>query len=133
MKVAILNYGMGNLTSARMAFEHVGASVEVTSDHERVRAADAVVLPGVGAFPRAMKEVHRLGLDGLLRERHGSGVPIIGICLGMQLLFDSSKIPGEIVVPVSALDTGHDFLVSSAMAANFVAIRGVDSRKSKGV
>ena len=90
MKVAILNYGMGNLTSARMALEHVGASVEVTSDHERVRAADAVVLPGVGAFPRAMKEVHRLGLDGLLRERHGSGVPIIGICLGMQLLFESS-------------------------------------------
>src|SRR3954471_4270931 len=90
MKVAILNYGMGNLTSARMAFEHVGASVVVTSDHRRVREADAVVLPGVGAFPRAMKEVRRLGLDELVRERHGAGVPIIGICLGMQLLFESS-------------------------------------------
>jgi glutamine amidotransferase len=91
VKVAILNYGMGNLTSATMAFEHVGASVEVTSDHERVRAADAVALPGVGAFPRAMEEVVRLGLDDLVRGRHEAGVPIIGICLGMQLLFESSS------------------------------------------
>jgi glutamine amidotransferase len=91
VNVAILNYGMGNLTSARMALEHVGASVELTSDHARVRAADAVVLPGVGAFPMAMKEVHRLGLDELVRERHAAGVPIIGICLGMQLLFESSS------------------------------------------
>jgi len=91
VNVAILNYGMGNLTSARMALEHVGASVELTSDHARVRAADAVVLPGVGAFPAAMKEVHRLGLDDLVRERHASGVPVLGICLGMQLLFESSS------------------------------------------
>jgi glutamine amidotransferase len=91
VKLAILNYGMGNLTSATMAFEHVGASVDLTSDHERVRAADAVVLPGVGAFPAAMREVHRLGLDELVRERHSAGVPIIGICLGMQLLFESSS------------------------------------------
>jgi glutamine amidotransferase len=90
VNVAILNYGMGNLTSATMAFEHVGASVELTSDHARVRAADAVVLPGVGAFPAAMREVRRLGLDDLIRERHSAGVPILGICLGMQLLFESS-------------------------------------------
>jgi glutamine amidotransferase len=90
VRVAILNYGMGNLTSARMAFEHVGASVELTSDFEQVRAAHAVVLPGVGAFPRAMEAVRRLGLDDLVRERHEAGVPILGICLGMQLLFESS-------------------------------------------
>jgi glutamine amidotransferase len=90
VNVAILNYGMGNLTSATMAFEHVGASVEVTSDHERVRAAHAVVLPGVGAFPKAMEAVRRLGLDELVRERRDAGVPVIGICLGMQLLFESS-------------------------------------------
>jgi glutamine amidotransferase len=90
LNVAILNYGMGNLTSATMAFEHVGASVEVTSDHARVRAADAVVLPGVGAFPKAMEAVRRLGLDELVRERRDAGVPVIGICLGMQLLFESS-------------------------------------------
>jgi glutamine amidotransferase len=90
LNVAILNYGMGNLTSATMAFEHVGASVEVTSDHERVRAAHAVVLPGVGAFPKAMEAVRRLALDELVRERRDAGVPVIGICLGMQLLFESS-------------------------------------------
>jgi glutamine amidotransferase len=88
--VAILNYGMGNLTSARMALEHVGASVEVTSDHDRVRAADAVVLPGVGAFPKAMEAIRRLGLDELVHERRDAGVPILGICLGMQLLFEHS-------------------------------------------
>jgi glutamine amidotransferase len=81
---------MGNLTSATMAFEHVGASVELTGDHARVREADGVVLPGVGAFPKAMEAVRRLGLDELVRERHDAGVPILGICLGMQLLFESS-------------------------------------------
>jgi glutamine amidotransferase len=91
VNVAILNYGMGNLTSAAMALEHVGAAVEVTSDHDRVRAAHAVVLPGVGAFPKAMEAVTRLGLDELVRERRDAGVPVLGICLGMQLLFESSS------------------------------------------
>jgi glutamine amidotransferase len=91
VNVAILNYGMGNLTSAAMALEHVGASVEVTSDHDRVRAAHAVVLPGVGAYPKAMEAVRRLGLDDLVRERYEAGVPLLGICLGMQLLFESSS------------------------------------------
>jgi glutamine amidotransferase len=82
---------MGNLTSAAMALEHVGASVEVTSDHDRVLAAHAVVLPGVGAFPKAMEAVRRLGLDELVCERVEAGVPVLGICLGMQLLFESSS------------------------------------------
>jgi glutamine amidotransferase len=88
--IALLNYGMGNLTSATMALEHVGATVELTSDHDRVRAADAVVLPGVGAFPKAMEAIRRLGLDELVHERRAAGVPILGICLGMQLMFESS-------------------------------------------
>jgi glutamine amidotransferase len=91
VKVALLNYGMGNLTSATMALEHVGAEVELTSDYAKVRAADAVVLPGVGAFPKAMEAVRRLGLDELMHERRDAGVPILGICLGMQLLFDGSE------------------------------------------
>jgi glutamine amidotransferase len=90
VRVAVLNYGMGNLTSATMALEHVGATVDLTSDHERVRAAHAVVLPGVGAFPKAMEVIRRLALDELVHERHEAGVPILGICLGMQLLFESS-------------------------------------------
>jgi imidazole glycerol-phosphate synthase subunit HisH len=90
VNVAILNYGMGNLTSAAMAFAHVGADVQITTDPAEVRAAHAVVLPGVGAFPKAMEAVRRLGLDELIRDRWESGVPVLGICLGMQLLFESS-------------------------------------------
>lgn len=89
--VAILDYGMGNLRSVEKAFEHVGAGAVITSDHETVRGADGVVLPGVGAFPRAMEAVRRLRLDTLLHERRDAGVPIIGLCLGMQLLFESSE------------------------------------------
>jgi imidazole glycerol-phosphate synthase subunit HisH len=89
-RIAILDYGMGNLRSAEKALEHVGAEVEITRDHERVRAADGVVLPGVGAFPRAMEEVRRLGFDALLDERVAEGTPVLGICLGLQLLFEGS-------------------------------------------
>jgi glutamine amidotransferase len=88
--VAILDYGMGNLRSVYKALEHVGADPELTADHARVRAADAVVLPGVGAMPKAMESVRRLGLDELLRERVDAGVPVIGLCMGMQLLFEST-------------------------------------------
>ncbi len=88
--VAILDYGMGNLRSVEKAFEHVGVRADITSDHERVRAADGVVLPGVGAFPKAMRAVRALELGELLHERRDADVPILGICLGMQLLFDSS-------------------------------------------
>ena len=89
-KIAILDYGMGNLRSVEKALEHVGARVARTRDHEEVRRADGVVLPGVGAFPRAMKGVRAQGFDDLLRERVEAGVPVIGLCVGMQLLFESS-------------------------------------------
>jgi glutamine amidotransferase len=85
--IAIVDYGMGNVTSARMALEHVGAQVELTDDPARIAAADGVVLPGVGAFPKAMQELRRRGLFEPVREYRG---PLLGICLGMQLLFDSS-------------------------------------------
>jgi imidazole glycerol-phosphate synthase subunit HisH len=89
-RVAVLEYGMGNLRSVAKAVEHVGARPTLTNDHARVREADAVVLPGVGAMPRAMEQVRRLGLDDLLRERVEAGVPVIGLCMGMQLLFEST-------------------------------------------
>ena len=89
-RVAILDYGMGNLRSVAKALEHVGARPEVTSDHGRVREADGVVLPGVGAMPRAMERVRRLGLDELLRELVDAGVPLLGLCMGMQLLLEST-------------------------------------------
>ena len=89
-RIAILDYGMGNLRSAEKALEHVGAEAEITRDHARIRSADGVVLPGVGAFPRAMEEVRRLGFDSLLRDLVQEGRPVLGICLGMQLLFEGS-------------------------------------------
>jgi glutamine amidotransferase len=89
-RIAILDYGIGNLRSVAKALEHVGARPELTSDHARVREADGVVLPGVGAMPKAMERVRRLRLDELLHERVAAGVPLIGLCMGMQLLFDST-------------------------------------------
>ncbi len=89
-RLAILSYGMGNVRSVAKALEHVGAAAELTSDHARVREADGVVLPGVGAMPKAMDQVRRLDLDLLLRERVEAGVPLIGVCMGMQLLFEST-------------------------------------------
>jgi imidazole glycerol-phosphate synthase subunit HisH len=89
-RVAILDYGMGNLRSVEKALERVGAGAEITNDADRVRAAQGVILPGVGAFPRAMGRVRELGLDGLVAERLEAGVPVLGICLGLQLLFEGS-------------------------------------------
>ena len=88
--IAVLDYRMGNRRSVEKAFERVGAAVAVTSDHAAIRAADALVLPGVGAFPRGMANLHELGLDTVIAERVAFGTPLLGICLGMQLLFDGS-------------------------------------------
>ena len=90
-RIAVLDYGMGNLRSAEKAIEHVGGSPAVTREHDRIREADGIVLPGVGAFPRAMREVRARLLDELVRERAAAGVPLLGICLGMQLLFERSE------------------------------------------
>jgi imidazole glycerol-phosphate synthase subunit HisH len=89
-RIAILDYGVGNLRSVEKALEHIGATAVVSRAPEEVRAADGVVLPGVGAFPKAMERVREFGLDGLIRERRDAGVPILGICLGLQLLFDAT-------------------------------------------
>jgi glutamine amidotransferase len=89
-RIAILDYGMGNLRSAEKALEHVGVTASITRDPVEVQAADGVVLPGVGAMPRAMERIRELGLEELIAERRDAGVPILGICLGLQLLFDST-------------------------------------------
>jgi glutamine amidotransferase len=90
-RIAILDYGMGNLRSAEKALEHVGVSARITRDPVEVQAADGVILPGVGAMPRAMERIREYGLDELIAERRGAGVPILGICLGLQLLFESTS------------------------------------------
>jgi imidazole glycerol-phosphate synthase subunit HisH len=109
-RIAILDYGMGNLRSVGKALEHVGAEPFLTSEHARVREADGIVLPGVGAMPRAMERVRDLKLDQLLRERVEAEIPVIGLCMGMQLLFDSTTEMGGaegiglLRGPVEALD-----------------------------
>ena len=86
----MLDYGMGNLRSVEKALERVGAVATVTRDHGLIRDCDGVVLPGVGAFPKAMERVAELGFDRLVRDRIEAGRPVLGICLGLQLLFESS-------------------------------------------
>ncbi len=88
--IAILDYGMGNRRSVQKALQHVGAAAAITGDHDQIRAADGLVVPGVGAFPQAMRNLTEQGLDELIRERAAARVPTLGICLGMQLLFDGS-------------------------------------------
>jgi imidazole glycerol-phosphate synthase subunit HisH len=88
--IAIVDYGMGNRRSVEKALEHVGANPVLTADHAVLRSADGLVVPGVGAFPEAMRRIRAAGLDELIRERAAAGVPVLGLCLGMQLLFDAS-------------------------------------------
>ena len=105
--IAIIDYQVVNLRSIQKAFEQFGASVEVTSDPDRIRRADRVVLPGVGAFRAGMEQLTRLGLEAVVREVIDAGTPFLGICLGMQLLMTESEefgrhrglnvIPGRVV------------------------------------
>ena len=93
-RIGLIDYGMGNRRSAEKALEHVGARVEVSDDPGTLSAMDGLVLPGVGAFPAGMAAIRARGLDELLAERVGAGVPLLGLCLGMQLLFEDSEEHG---------------------------------------
>jgi glutamine amidotransferase len=88
--VGIVDYGMGNRRSVEKALERVGARVLLTSEHDALMAADGLIVPGVGAFPAAMERLRALGLDELIVARARGGTPVLGLCLGMQLLFDRS-------------------------------------------
>jgi glutamine amidotransferase len=112
-EIAVVDYGMGNLRSATKALEHVEAAVALTADPDRIGAADGILLPGVGAFPEAMRRIRELELERPIVDAVAAGTPLLGICLGMQLLFDSSTenggarglglLPGE----VTALAAGE--------------------------
>lgn len=93
--VAIVDYGVGNLFSLKSSFAAIGVDVIVTADPEVLKNADGIVLPGVGAFEDAAKKLRNSGLDKLLIELAASGKPLLGICLGMQLLFEKSYEYGE--------------------------------------
>jgi imidazole glycerol-phosphate synthase subunit HisH len=93
-QIGLIDYGMGNRRSAEKALEHVGARVHVSDDPDVLLAMDGLVLPGVGAFPAGMVAIRARGLDQLLGERVAAGVPLLGLCLGMQLLFERSDEHG---------------------------------------
>jgi imidazole glycerol-phosphate synthase subunit HisH len=107
MTLAMVDYGMGNRRSVVKAFARIGSNLVATADHDELRAAEGLVVPGVGAFPEAMRRLRALGLDDIVRERAAAGVPVIGLCLGMQLLFERSEehegaaglglLPGRVV------------------------------------
>ncbi len=90
-RLAVLDYGIGNLRSAQKALEHVGADATLTADPAVVEAADAVVLPGVGSFGRCREALADTGLDRVALDAIESGRPFLGICVGMQLLYDASE------------------------------------------
>jgi glutamine amidotransferase len=106
-RIAMVDYGMGNRRSVVKAFAHIGTEIAQTADAGELCAADGLIVPGVGAFPEAMRRLRALGLDDVVRERAAAGVPVIGLCLGMQLLFEESVehegstglglLPGRIV------------------------------------
>jgi imidazole glycerol-phosphate synthase subunit HisH len=104
--IAVVDYGMGNRRSVEKALERTGARAAVTRRPEELRAADGIVVPGVGAFPEAMRRLREHKLDALVRERLEAGGPVLGICLGMELCFERSEenqgaeglglLPGEV-------------------------------------
>lgn len=89
MKVAVIDYGMGNVFNVERALQTIGCYVVITNDANQIEEADAILLPGVGAFPQAMQSLEQTGLIPLL-QKMATEKPFLGICLGMQLLFDSS-------------------------------------------
>lgn len=95
--VAVLDYGIGNLRSAQKALQHCGADARLTVDPKEIAAADAVVLPGVGAFGACMNALRGVGLEVVVHEAIRSGRPFLGICVGMQMLFDGSDEDADAV------------------------------------
>ncbi len=105
--IAVIDYGAGNLKSVEKAFLHLGYEVRVTGDKEVIEAADKVVLPGVGAFGHAMQALRSAGMENVVRRVVSRGTPLLGICVGLQLMFEESEespgvkglglFPGKIV------------------------------------
>lgn len=93
--IAIIDYGVGNLRSVEKALQFIGLEAEVTSDAERVRSASAVILPGVGAYSIGMENLRKYGMVDVVKEAVADNRPFLGICLGMQLLFEYSQEGGE--------------------------------------
>ena len=135
--VAVIDYGVGNLLSVRRGLEHCGASVIVTEDPDAIRLAPRVVLPGVGAFADGMAALRGAGLDDVVREVATRGIPLLGICLGMQMLLDMSEefgehsglgvIPGRVVTVAASTSEGEPQKVPHIGWSALTAPRGRES------
>lgn len=95
MMIAIIDYGVGNLFSLQSSLKCIGADAIVTGDEEEIRKSDKIILPGVGAFADAVAKLRESGLDNVVLEEVAKGKPLLGICLGMQMLFEKSYEYGE--------------------------------------
>jgi len=89
--ISIIDYGMGNLKSVKKALKYIGEEAEITSDKNYIENSKGVILPGVGAFPEAMRNLRSKKLDVVIKDVVAKGIPLLGICLGMQLLFDTGE------------------------------------------
>jgi glutamine amidotransferase len=126
--VTIIDYGIGNLRSIEKAFERVGADIERTDDPASIRDAERLVLPGVGAFGACIDELRSRDLESVILDRVGDGIPFLGVCVGMQLLFDTGRekgtheglglLPGEVVHFHRAEEGGADDLKVPHMGWN---------------
>ncbi len=131
--IAILDYKAGNLTSVMRALDYLGFPCRITNSHDEIRKADRVVFPGVGAAGKSMESLGELGLDKLLRELFSAQVPILGICVGLQVLFDLSEenqtrclgiLPGAVRrFPENMRSDEGDFLKIPHMGWNEVKFR----------
>ena len=95
MKIGIVDYNMGNLASVKNAFKKIGANAEVVKDAQKLKNYDKLILPGVGAFADAMEHLNKTGLDKAIKEFIKTGKYLLGVCLGMQLLFETSEEFGK--------------------------------------
>lgn len=131
--VTVIDYGMGNLLSVCRALEHVGATVTLSSDPDDIARAERLLLSGVGAFGNGMAELDRRGLIEPIRRRAAAGTPLLGICLGAQMLLDSSEefgehrglglIPGEVRAIPTQDTEGHPLKVPHVGWADLYGVR----------
>lgn len=133
--IAIVDYGIGNLRSVQKALEYIGLEGTITSDKKNILNSQGIILPGVGAFPDAMDNIKARGLDLVLKEARNENKPILGICLGMQLLFEVSEeirtcaglgfIPGKIKKLYGGVKIPHMGWNSLNIVNNNMIINGI--------
>lgn len=132
--IAIIDYGVGNLRSVEKAFHYIGSDARIVSDPGLVLKSDAVVLPGVGAFADAMKSLRDAGMAGVVGEAISRGMPLLGICLGMQLLFEYSDEGGERVEGLGAFKGSVKLLPSGMnLKVPHMGWNSIDIRNGSGL